>query len=156
MNKKQSFTTAVIAAIVIAAAVASVAVKKQVKTVIVEVTPAVSASPKVSASPSPSTAPSTSPLASPTSSPINYSLSPTTVVQHPTTRTTEVQGTVTNNDTQVHRFTLTATFNDAAGKAVDSASGVVSVESGATTRYALFSTDQVTTYKTVDIAAAIQ
>ena len=162
MNKQQSFTTAVIAAIVVAAVVSGVAVKKEVKKTTPQVTPIVTASATPSASPSSSPLPSAkaSPVvsvsASPTSSPINYTISPVTVVQHPSERTTEVQGTVTNNDTQVHRFTLTASFNDAAGKVVDSATGVVNVEAGATTHYALFSTDQVTTYKTVDVSAAIQ
>lgn len=64
----------------------------------------------------------------------------------------QVVGEVTNNDTGVHSATLKATFYDASGKILGTASGAVNeVAAGETKTFTLITADNVTGYKDMKV-----
>lgn len=64
----------------------------------------------------------------------------------------EVVGEVTNNDSSKHSATLKATFYDASGKIMGTASGVVNdLTPGETKTFNLLTTDEVTGYKDLKV-----
>lgn len=64
----------------------------------------------------------------------------------------QVVGEVTNNDTGVHSATLKATFYDASGKILGTASGAVNeVAAGETKTFTLITADNVTGYKDMEV-----